>query len=298
MKLLKKLAILTCALAAFSFVACDPSTGSTGSVEPNEPVVDAGGEEPSKATITVAVTADESQVAGFGEAVYAYLYNTSAPDNGEVFGGWPGKELAKNNELGIWSVTGDVPSDSISYSVIFNNNNGEQFDAPAITVNESKLYTRAHTWIDWDGTSADTTEPYVEPEPPAVPTEMSSAIIALAVDVSNLGWEEGAPYIWGWGGAWGVNDAPTSPLFGKEFGIDALKLTQLEGTNIYYFTFSKDYATENGPHVVFISSEKLDNESDRIAADLTALEAGKGYLLKADGGEWTTFTTFAELKSE
>lgn len=41
MKLLKKLAILTCALAAFSFVACD--SGSSDDDEPNTPVVDEGG---------------------------------------------------------------------------------------------------------------------------------------------------------------------------------------------------------------------------------------------------------------
>lgn len=303
MKLLKKLAILTCALAAFSFVACD--SGSSDDNEPNTPVVDEGGEEGGEeaggeeggeeaggATITVAITADESQVADFGEAVYAYLYNSSVNANGEVFGGWPGKQLTKNDELGIWSVTGDVPSDSLSYSVIFNNNSGKQFDAPAITVNESKLYTRARNWINWDGTSADTSVAYVAP---AVPTEMSSEIIALAVDVSDLGWADGAPYIWGWSGAWDVIE--TNPIANKSFGSDDVRLTRLGNTNIYYFTFSKDYATNNGPHIVFISSEKLADESDRIAADLAALEAGKGYLLKANDGAWTTFTTFDELKS-
>ena len=297
MKLLKKLAISTFAFAAFSFIACVNNVPSTGNGEPNEPVVDAGGEEPSKATITVAITADESQVADFGEKVYAYLYNEAAPANGEVFGSWPGKQLSKNDELGIWSVTENVSSDSLSYSVIFNNNNGgKQFNAPAtITVNESKLYTRARTWINWDGTSADTTEAYVAP---VAPTEMSSEIIALAVDVSGLGWKEGAPYIWGWGEVWADDNGQleTSPLYGKSWGSDDVKLTQLEGTNIYYFTFSKDYATDNGPYVQFLSSDKSDTA--RIGSICNVLEAGKGYLLKADNGNWTTFTSFDELKSE
>lgn len=292
MKLLKKLAILTCALAAFSFVACDPSTGS---VEPNEPVVDAGGEEPSKATITVAVTADESRVVNW-DSVYVYVWGTS-----EVFGSFPGEELTKDEDLGIWSITKDVSVDD-TWTVIFSDGTAlnKIEEGKVVKTNESKLYTRARTWIDWDGTSADTTAAYVEPKPPVVPTEMSPEIIAVAVDVSDLGWQEGAPYIWGWGGAWVADNEQTSgsPFYGKEWGADALKLTKLKDTNIYYFTFSKDYATKESHTIEFISSAKLKDETDRIRGDLTALEAGKGYLLKANGGTWTTFTSFDELKSK
>lgn len=298
MKLLKKLAILTCALAAFSFVACD--SGSSDDDEPNTPVVDeggeeAGGEEPSKATITVAVTADESQVADFGEAVYAYLYNEAAPANGEVFGGWPGKQLSKNDELGIWSVTENVSSDSLSYSVIFNNNGGKQFNASSITVNESKLYTHARTWIDWDGTSADTTEAYVAP---VAPTAMSSEIIAFAVDASDLAWDAAVDhYFWAWGGTWDDNsNAEVSPLKDKSATSDEMKLTNLEGTNIYYITFLKKFTSVAGLHIKFIKDSN-DKPEEATEADISsAVEAGKGYLLK--DGTWTTFTSFDELKSE
>lgn len=291
MKLLKKLAILTCALAAFSFVACD--SGSSDDNEPSAPVVDEGGEEPSKATITVAVTADEKRVADW-DSVYVYAYGPS-----EVFGGFPGEELSKDGNPEIWSITKDVSVDGI-WTVIFSDgtDSNKIEGGKVVKTNESKLYTRARTWIDWDGTSADETEPYVEPETPVVPTEMSPEIIALAVDVSDLGWQEGDPYIWGWGDVWVANNEQleTSPLYGKDWGSDDVKLTQLEGTNIYYFTFSKDYATDNGPYVQFISSDK--SESARIGGQLSALEAGKGYLLKADGGDWIIFTSFDELKSE
>lgn len=303
MKLLKKLAISTFAFAAFSFIACDnPSTPGVGEPDsPDSPVVDAGSK-----TITVAITADESRISG-KDQVYVYAWSDNDNEYGEPFGSkYPGEALTKDETLGIWSITKDVSVDG-TWHVIFNDGTEDnKVEGILIKPNESKLYTRARTWIDWDKTSADTTEPYVEPEAPEVPTEMNANIIAFAVDVSNLDWADGAPYIWGWNGNWVDKEekqTEQSPFYTIVWGSDAVKLTQLEGTTIWYFTFSKDCDTTEGHYVEFISSDK--SESARIGSLCPALEAGKGYLLKATNGEegkliteWTTFTSFDELKSE
>lgn len=285
MKLLKKLAISTFAFAAFSFIACD--NPSTGVGEPDSPVVDAGSK-----TITVAITADEARISGM-EQVYVYLWTNNKETN-NVFGDYPGVPLTKDETLGIWSITKEVSVED-TWNVIFNDDAGTKVEGIHIKPNESKLYTRARTWIDWDKTSVDTTEAYVAPE---VPTEMTAEIIAFAVDVSDLDWADGAPYIWGWGGNWVDEEekqTEQSPFYNKGWRSDDVKLTQLEGTTIWYFIFSKDCDTAEGHYVQFMSS----NESaPAIGLSCPALEAGKGYLLKEQNGEWITFTSFDELKSE
>lgn len=292
MKLLKKLAILTCALAAFSFVACD--FGNSDDDEPNTPVVDAGSK-----TTTVAITADEAQVSEFEESVYAYLFHGYGDDAVKPFGEWPGKQLTKNTDLGIWYVTEDVSlfDDSLQYLVIFHNNNNDndkRINAPAININKSNLYTRARTWIDWDGISADTTEAYVEPEAP----ELTESSTVLAIDISKVpkkdgkdgedgedgkggydtsSWAEVAVYVWG--GSIGDDGWGTFP------GAQLTKSKVNE--NIFYLVVD---GKEGSGNLIFSNN----NKGEQFDGAYAVLEAGKKYLVTDVGAEgfaeWEDFS--------
>lgn len=281
MKLLKKLAILTCALAAFSFVACD--SGSSDDNEPSAPVVDeggeeggeeAGGEEAGGATITVAITADESRVVNW-DSVYVYVYGDS-----EAFGGYPGEALKKDETLGIWSITKDVSVDG-SWNVIFNDGTDDnKVQGVLVEYNESKLYTHARTWIDWDGTSADTTEAWVAPA-------LTEASTVLAIDVSKVPsvegkyntslWDEVSVHIYG-----RPNDLPDTSWPGKT--LERSKVN----SNIFYLV------VENGEEgqctIIFNNNGK----GEQLADTVVNLEAGKKYLVTAAGNEgfaeWTDFS--------
>lgn len=292
MKLLKKLAISTFAFAAFSFIACDnPSTPGVGEPDsPDSPVVDAGSK-----TITVAITADESRISGV-EQVCVYLWSDIEATN-NVFGRYPGVALTKDETLGIWSITKDVSVDG-TWHVIFNDGTEDnKVEGILIKPNESKLYTRARTWIDWDKTSADTTESYVEPEAPEVP-ELTEESTVLAIDISKVPAGENSDensydtstwaevYVYVWGGSIG-NDG-----WG---GWPGKQLTRSEvNKNIFYLVVDGDEGSGN-----FIFNGK----GEQLSAISKALEKGKKYLVTdADEkgfAEWTEFSLDALInKSE
>lgn len=295
MKLLKKLAISTFAFAAFSFIACDnPSTPGVGEPDsPDSPVVDAGSK-----TITVAITADESRILGVDQ-VYVYLWSDNEDIN-NVFGGYPGVALTKDETLGIWSITKDVSVDG-TWHVIFNDDSSNKVEGINIKPNESKLYTRARTWIDWDKTSADTTDAYVAPEAPEVP-ELTEESTVLAIDISKVPAGENSDknsydtstwaevYVYVWGGSIGDDGWGRWP--GKQ-------LTRSEvNENIFYLVVDGDEGSGN-----FIFNGKFNGKDEQLSAISKALEKGKKYLVTdADEkgfAEWTDFSLDALInKSE
>lgn len=164
MKLLKKLAILTCALAAFSFVACD--SGNNDDNEPNTPVVDEGGsgsgeEEGEEAgeeiDNTVWTYAEEGTVTRVAidttelgdvatwvvKNIYAYVEDANKdPGKLEPLGGWSGKKLLRLSEdSSVWYVNipaADMPTD-VDVNLILNGS-GDQIDIGSIRAGEQKIY--------------------------------------------------------------------------------------------------------------------------------------------------------------
>ena len=232
----------------------------------------AEGEEPEpevvKGTIKIGITADYYAIADW-EKIAVYVYGDK-----EVLGGWPGTEAVLDTTLGIYTVETEVEGEN--WSVIFNNNNGSQFDAGKIKKDAVKLYTHAGTWIEWDGESADTTEPAEPPAPPA-PTGADSTIIA--VDVSKVT-VDGAAVSWTAVGVYTY----TKELFG---GWPGLTLTQSDAyPNIFYADVTGKEGT--GTSIVFNKNV----ESSRNEGKTLTTEAGKKYIYStADGWvEWEDFT--------
>lgn len=163
MKLLKKLAILTCALAAFSFVACD--SGSSDDNEPNAPVVEEGGEEGGEEaggeidnTVwtyaeagTVTRVAIDTSEAFDGEEVgnwaikniYAYVSDDNKePKKVEPLGKWGGGKLfplSKSSSVWYLNIPAAAMPTGVDVSLILNGSGG-QIDIGSIRAGEQKIY--------------------------------------------------------------------------------------------------------------------------------------------------------------
>lgn len=179
MKLLKKLAILTCALAAFSFVACD--SGSSDDNEPSAPVVDeggtTGGEEAGgeidntvwtyaeAGTVTrVAIDTSNSFIVndkkydvGTWEIknIYAYVNdNNKDPEEVKPLGEWSGSKLHSLSETSsVWYL--NIPAAAMPTGVdvaLILNGSGGQIDIGAIRAGEQKIYKMvdgAANFVTW-----------------------------------------------------------------------------------------------------------------------------------------------------
>ena len=266
------------------------TAGEATTQEPASETNDGNGEaEISKrdGNLTIGVSADYYKIAS-AENVYVWYWGDfEAVDDGLSY---PGKKFTKDESLGIWKVVIPVKgNEGDKATVKINLGDDNAIYQGDIKFNETKLYTHAETWIDWDGSFKDSTVAVSAPEPV---TDLTSEIIVLAVDVSDLGWSESAPYIWGWTGGF----ESKTPFLEGAWGTDDYKLTQLKDTKIWFYAISKEFATDNtSTYIQFIPSDKSD---DGRIGSTTSLEAGKGYLLKADNGEWTSFTSFNDLISQ
>lgn len=179
MKLLKKLAILTCALAAFSFVACD--SGSSDDDEPNTPVVDeggtSGGEEGgeeaggeidntvwtyAEAGTVTRVAIDTSEAFGENNVgtwdiknIYAYVSDDNKdPKKLEPLGEWGGSKLLRLSESSsVWYL--NIPAAAMPTGVdvlLILNGSGKQIDIGSIRAGEQKIYKMvdgAAAFVSW-----------------------------------------------------------------------------------------------------------------------------------------------------
>ena len=79
--------------------------------------------------VRIYVLVDTTKVSGSTYYIYAYK------DTSQPFGGWPGTALTPENVDGWYSVTLETttPATYNGYSLIINNNDGKQYDAPNIS---------------------------------------------------------------------------------------------------------------------------------------------------------------------
>lgn len=226
MKLLKKLAILTFAFAAFSFIACeDPSTGVGEPDSPDSPVVDAGGEEAGgEIGNTVWTYAEEGTVTrvaidteGLGNVstwkvknIYAYKEDANKdPKKLEPLGGWGGKKLLRLSEdSSVWYV--NIPAAAMPTDVdvaLILNGSGEQINIGSIRAGEQKIYKIVDNNATFDTWPVEDQEgAFAEGEEPIKKISGTITIRIPATDSNISGWENVYVYAYsdelfgGWGG--------------------------------------------------------------------------------------------------
>lgn len=106
------------------------------------------GEYKSDGTMTeIALDSSAGTCAGWG-AFYAYAY--VAGGNGEPLGSWPGTMMEQSpDENGIYYAEIGALGDGITYTLIYNDNAGNQFDAGTFRKGDSKIWNASGEWADW-----------------------------------------------------------------------------------------------------------------------------------------------------
>ena len=238
----------------------------------------AEGEEPEPEKTTgkykFGVTADYYDIKS-GDKIYVWYWGDhSSEAAGKTY---PGDELVLDATLGIYIFEVEVEGEEdSSITVKINKGGDDALYQGSLKLNQTKLFTHAGTWIDWDGTTKDTTEPAEPPAPPA-PTGADSTIIA--VDVSKVT-VDGAAVSWTAVGVYTY----TKELFGGWPGVTLVQSE--EYPNIFYADVTGKEGT--GTSIVFNKNV----ESSRNEGKTLTTEAGKKYIYStADGWvEWEDFT--------
>ena len=106
------------------------------------------GEYKSDGTATeIALDSSAGTCAGWG-AFYAYAY--VAGGNGEPLGSWPGTMMEQSpDENGIYYAEIGALGDGLTYTLIYNDNSGNQFDAGTFRKGDSKIWNASGEWTDW-----------------------------------------------------------------------------------------------------------------------------------------------------
>lgn len=297
MKLLKKLAILTCALAAFSFVACD--SGSSDDGEPNTPVVDEGGEGGEEAggktmkKFVVGITADYWKLGELVPQVHYYNESSQNIENSD----WSDKNMKLNPKNGIWTwESEEIESDGTeTINVIIHSGDTKFLNDTQITIGKPMLYTHAEEFVEWDGTSADTTVAVTKPSAtmPALPASIQESDTVVAIDLSqtakNTGkdnWnpsEENGMQIYGWGRSYTEENNPFGSWPGKA-------MTNIPETQVWYYVFDSDALLPNSDDTLCFHDGTGENNSDGDRATVTAtITAGqKKIVLNSALEDWTS----------
>lgn len=293
MKLLKKLAILTCALAAFSFVACD--SGSSDDNEPNAPVVEEGGEEAggeeggeeaggeidntvwtyAEAGTVTRVAIDTSEAFDGEEVgnwaiknIYAYVSDSNKdPENVEPLGKWGGRNLIHLSESSsVWYL--NIPAAAMPTGVdvaLILNGSGDQIDIGSIRAGEQKIYKivdGAAAFVTWPvAEQKDALEEGKEPEDEKISGTITIKIAASDTEIAN--WNK--VYIYSWGpevfGDW--NESPEMNKDGDYWTITTSFTDLKKGENPKVIFHNGDGQQFNAsPNSVLINSATVSKVYD------------------------------------
>lgn len=302
MKLLKKLAISTFAFAAFSFIACDnPSTPGVGEADsPDSPVVDAGGEAGGKTMkkFVVGITADYWKLETLTPQVHYYGESSGRiPDHADY---WDDLNMILNTENEIWTwESEELESDgSETITVIIHSGDTKFLDESSgkatIKIGVPMLYTHAETFVEWDGSSGDTTVAVTKPSSsftmPALPDAIKEADTVVAIDLSQTAkdtgktnWnpsDENGMQIYAHGGNYAQSN-PFNPWGGKE-------MTNVEGTKVWYYIFENGVdLPNNATFIIHDGTGENDNpDGDRITVTATITTGQKKILLNGILEDW------------
>ncbi|MBQ5537588.1 MAG: starch-binding protein [Treponema sp.] len=126
-------------LIAFAALLASCTTQYSGEVE---------GEYKNDGTMTeIALDSSAGTCAGWS-AFYAYAY--VAGGNGEPLGSWPGTMMEQYpDENGVYYAQIGALGDGITYTLIYNDNAGNQFDAGTFRKGDSKIWNASGEWADW-----------------------------------------------------------------------------------------------------------------------------------------------------
>lgn len=189
-------------------IAIDPTDRSADEVPaPETPETPETPEEPETPAEPVAVTFFIQNNTGYA-ATYIYAWGAS-----EVFGSWPGTQLENFVTLGgVPYARIDVEAEAyeLGYNPIMNNNNGTQYDCPAVT-------SARYNFIIAGETAA---------ELGAAPD------VKIYVD-DQTGWEAIALYSWGDGeafGGWPGGTYATETVDGKEYKVFTVPAASFGGS--------------------------------------------------------------------
>lgn len=126
-------------LIAFAALLASCTTQYSGDVE---------GEYKSDGTATEIALDSAARDASGWSAFYAYAYISGG--SGEPLGSWPGTMMEQSpDENGVYYAEIGALGDGITYTLIYNDNAGNQFDAGTFRKGDSKIWNASGEWADW-----------------------------------------------------------------------------------------------------------------------------------------------------
>lgn len=126
-------------LIAFAALLASCTTQYSGEVE---------GEYKNDGTMTEIALDSAARDASGWNAFYAYAYISGG--SGEPLGSWPGTMMEQYpDENGVYYAQIGALGDGITYTLIYNDNAGNQFDAGTFRKGDSKIWNASGEWADW-----------------------------------------------------------------------------------------------------------------------------------------------------
>lgn len=106
------------------------------------------GEYKNDGTMTEIALDSAARDASGWSAFYAYAYISGG--SGEPLGSWPGTMMEQYpDENGVYYAQIGALGDGITYTLIYNDNAGNQFDAGTFRKGDSKIWNASGEWADW-----------------------------------------------------------------------------------------------------------------------------------------------------
>ena len=274
------------------------TAGEATTQEPASETNDGNGEAETKekGKFTVAITADYWKL---GEATPQVNY-WSQPEGLENAPAWndAASNMTKNDSLGMWvweSKEIEAVENATMY-VQIHVGDTKFVDGEVITINKPKLYTHAETWIDWDGTSLDSTTAVAAPDVtiPAIP-DFDTNVTVIAIDTAqqpklnaDIQWNKSAMRIWGWGGNWEDNSPFTGDDgWGSSDAYKMLSASTSDTNTVFYWIIPSGKEPQNAT-VCFHDDHEGNDNDNRFTIEVTLAAGEKKIVIGGQVKDWTS----------